>query len=112
MGRGSSNGRPGAGGGGGGSRTPSWTAVDKTGFTNNGNGTWSFDIPGVGGAQIVEETGGSRALNMGYMPTQRLYSMTWWDKNYTEHGVRQYYDRLNDAKYYAKEAVKAEARRG
>lgn len=81
-------------------------AVDNSSFKKAGFGQWTLDVPGVGGASILDETGSTAALRMGMMPGQKLYSMVYWDKDYNQ-SQRQYYSRLNDAKYYAKAALKA-----
>ena len=75
--------------------------VDKTGFKVEGNGNWQMDIPGVGGAMILDETDTA----MGNYGAQKTYSYTVWDKNYQIQD-KQYAISLNDAKYMAKENLK------
>ena len=82
--------------------------LEATPFKKQGFGMWDLNLPSDigGGAQILDETGSTAALRMGMMPGQKLYSMVYWDKDYNQ-SQRQYYSRLNDAKYYAKAALKA-----
>lgn len=81
--------------------------LEAASFKKAGNGMWDLAVPSnLGGAQILDETGSTAALRMGMMPGQKLYSMVYWDKDYNQ-SQRQYYSRLNDAKYYAKAALEA-----
>lgn len=54
------------------------STIDRTPFKNIGGGQWELDIPGVGGASILDETDSSRA---GY-GTGTAYSVSIWDKDY------------------------------
>lgn len=80
-------------------------AVDNSSFKKAGFGQWTLDVPGVGGASILDETGSTAALRMGLLPGQKMYSMTAWDENGRQLGQRTYYQKLNDAKYFAKEEL-------
>lgn len=79
--------------------------ISKATFKNVGNGNWSFDVEGVGGGQVLEETGSSRAMNMGYMPTQKAYSISAWGENYMTLGGREFFDTLNEAKKAIKDRI-------
>lgn len=79
--------------------------LERAGFKYTGNGTWELDVPGIGGAQILDETGSTEALRMGLMPDQKLYSMIYWDDTGNTAADRQYFDTLNNAKYSAKNGL-------
>ena len=79
--------------------------IENATFQKAGNGVWDLGLPSeIGGAQILDETGSNAALRMGMMPDQKLYSMIYWGKD-GDPSNRQYFPRLNDAKYYAKAGV-------
>ena len=75
--------------------------VDKTSFTNDGLGQWQLDIPGVGGASILDESD-TRAGGYGQM---RAYTVTTWDKDYNI-GETRTFGSLNAAKQAAKDEIK------
>lgn len=80
-------------------------AIKKIKYTDNGNGTWSFDIEGVGGVQVLDETGGSRDPNLGR--GGKYYGVNVWDKNYTSSGPTQYISgSIYQAKQLGKELLK------
>lgn len=84
----------GARGGGGGVNID--RAIERTPFTNEGGGNWQLDIPGVGGGQILDETGGSRDPMNGR--GGKVYSARAWDSGYSMIENTQYLSSLNDAK--------------
>ena len=49
--------------------------VDKTGFVSDGFGGWNLDIPGIGGAQILDETDGT----LGGYGRVKIYSIRVWN---------------------------------
>ena len=75
--------------------------IDKTGFKATGGGQWEMDIPGVGGASILDETDTS----LGGYGMYKVYSYKVWDKNYKIIADSNA-GNLNDAKYYAKSALR------
>lgn len=80
--------------------------IETSSFKKTAKDMWDLSVSrDVGGANILDETGSSKALRMGLMPTQKLYSMIYWDKD-GNMSKRQYFPTLNDAKYYAKEGLK------
>lgn len=80
--------------------------IKKKAFTNNGNGTWSIDIDGVGGGQILDETGGSRDPMMGR--GGKVYSITAWDADYSQIGpVQIVTGSLNQAKRELKDTLRS-----
>ena len=85
--------------------TSAEATVNKTAFQKVGNGNWELTGPYETGAQILDETGSTRALREGFMPNQKVYSVQTWGQNPGD--VRtSYHTRLNDAKAAAKEEVK------
>ena len=77
------------------------STIDKTPFTKMGNGQWEFDIPGVGGASILDESDSSS----GGFGAMSVYSVKVWDKDYNE--IERYnLSTLNAAKAMAKDALK------
>lgn len=88
--------------------------IDRAGFQSVGNGAWEMEIPGVGGAQVLDETGSSRALRAGFMPNEKAYSYNAW--RYTDDGGAQQLrglmpnldilQTLNDAKHAAKDLMR------
>lgn len=65
-------------------------------FQSVGNGNWQGHTPGVGGGQVLDETGSSRDPNNGR--SGRLYSARAWDSNYNSVGSTTYHSSLNEAK--------------
>lgn len=107
MGRGASKARGGSGGSGAAKPAGSMlNTIDKTGFKYDGMGQYELDIPDFGGATILDESDSTRALQHGFLPGQRAYSMQVYDNDgrVTFDG---WYEYLNDAKYYAKNHLKA-----
>lgn len=47
-------------------------------FTDEGFGDWQMDIDRVGGGQVLDEKGSSRALQAGFMPNNSAYSANAW----------------------------------
>lgn len=47
-------------------------------FTDEGFGDWQMDIDRVGGGQVLDEKGSSRALRVGFMPNNSAYSANAW----------------------------------
>lgn len=47
-------------------------------FTDEGFGDWQMDIERVGGGQVLDEKGSSRALRAGFMPNNSAYSANAW----------------------------------
>lgn len=75
--------------------------VDRTPFTNDGLGQWQIDIPGVGGASILDESEGMA----GGFGQARAYSVRTWDANYNM-GDMRLFGSLNAAKQAAKDEIK------
>lgn len=94
------------GGRGSGSNMGSFNAslgkIDRTGFQSMGGGQWTMDIPGVGGAQILDESDD-------YKYGGKAYSVHAWDGNYNEIGGTDIYGTLNAAKQAAKDKIKGAA---
>lgn len=77
--------------------------LDKIGFTDQGGGQWTLDT-GMGGGQILDETGTSRDPAMGF--GGKVYSATAWDSNYTVLMDGDAFTSLNAAKQAIKDAIK------
>lgn len=87
--------------------------ISQAKFTEEGNGNWQFDIPDIGGGQVLDETGSTRALRYGNMPDQVTYSATAW--SYNENGTPTITDlgmfnRRNQAQKAIKDALKGNRR--
>ena len=78
-------------------------AIKNTFFTNQGNGTWSIDIPNVGGGQILDESDSAKN-NYGAMGG-KLYSYVVWNGEYTQQGARAYVGSLVEARTGIKEEL-------
>ena len=100
------------GGGGGSTNVREMTSaqinktITRTAFTVEGNGNWQLDIPGIGGGQILDETGGSRDPANGR--AGKLYSVRAWDDEYNMiSGSEEYISgSLNDAKQALKHTLR------
>ena len=80
-------------------------AVQQQKYTDNGNGTWSFDIEGIGGVQVLDETGGSHDPMLGH--GGKIYGVNVWDNNYAVHGPTQYINgSINQAKTLGKKILR------
>ena len=86
------------------SKLPTAKQIDSMGFKNAGGGQYTLDIDGVGGASILDETGSSRSLRAGFMPNQKVYQPTVWDRNYKQETLGMFTS-LAEAKKAAKEAL-------
>lgn len=74
-------------------------------FTDEGGGQWTLEINGVGGAQVLDETGGSRDPMLGR--GGKVYSVTVWDGNFTVQGPAQIVQgNLGQARTLAKKILK------
>ena len=97
----------GAGGGGGGS-SRSLEQIDRqinrTPFSNEGGGNYELDIAGIGGGQVLDETGSSRDPMNGR--GGKVYSVRTWDADYNMFGSVEYVSTLNDAKATVKERLR------
>lgn len=103
MGTGTSSGRTSASARG---QNQTAAAISRATFQANGNGTWSVDIDGVGGGQILDETGGSRDPMMGR--GGKVYSITAWDADYGQIGpVQIVTGSLNQAKRELKDTLRS-----
>ena len=81
------------------SNTSNSSKIDRTPFTNEGNGQWTIDIEGVGGASILDESDDFR-----YGGT--AYSVKVWNKDYDAVGDTTMYTSLNAAKQAAKDSLR------
>ena len=79
-------------------------AIAQAKFTNEGNGNWQVDIPGVGGAIILDETGGSKDPMYGM--GGKVYSIRTWDQDYTVGDEQIFQGSINQAKTAAKKRLK------
>lgn len=110
MGTGTSSGKTGtasvaAAGNGTASKKSIAAQIAQAKFTDEGGGQWTLDINGVGGAQILDETGGSRDPNNGM--GGKVYSVTVWDGNFTVHGPAQIVQgNIGQARTLAKKILK------
>lgn len=82
-------------------------------FIEEGNGNWQLEIDNIGGGQVLDETGSTRALRYGNMPNQRTYSATAW--TYDENGTPTVinlgmFDRRNQAQTAIRNALKGNRR--
>lgn len=91
-----------AGGGGGGSSALA-NRLDRTPFVDEGGGQWTLDT-GMGGAQILDETGGTRDPFMGF--GGKVYSVHSWDSDYNTLLDGDIFNSLNEAKRAAKQSIK------
>ena len=110
MGAGTSSGKNGAtsvaaAGNGTASKKSIASQIAQAKFTDEGGGQWTLDINGVGGAQILDETGSSRDPNNGM--GGKVYSVTVWDGNFAVHGPAQIIQgNLGQARTLAKQLLK------
>lgn len=70
--------------------------VDDAKFEDEGFGQWTLDVPGAGGASILDESSGG----------DKYYSISIWDKNYSSEGIVAHSPSLAGAKATAKELIK------
>ena len=77
--------------------------IDRTAIASEGNGNWQMDIAGVGGGQILDETGGSR--DPMYGRGGKVYSIRAWDADYNMIHETTIGGSLNDAKRELREAL-------
>ena len=91
-------------------RSPGLTAINRAKFTEEGNGQWVLDVPGQGGGQILDETGGSR--DPMYGRGGKLYSARTWNADADRLEEReQYFTSLADAKKYVRSQLQNDRRR-
>lgn len=76
--------------------------IEKTGFKASGNGEWGFEIPEIGGAQIIDESGSTRDKMYGF--GGKCYGIYAWDGNDRLINEKEtiVYGTLNDAKSAAR----------
>lgn len=81
-------------------------AINRASFSDEGGGNWQLDIPGVGGGQILDETGSSR--DPMYGRGGKVYSINTWDDGYNTipNGSQLINGSLNDAKRALKDTLK------
>lgn len=77
--------------------------IDRKAITNEGNGNWQLDIDGVGGGQILDETGGSRDAMYGR--GGKVYSVRAWDADYNGIDETMVNGSLNEAKRSLREML-------
>lgn len=77
--------------------------LDRTAFTDQGGGQWTLDT-GLGGGQILDETGTSRDSAMGF--GGKVYSARAWDSNYNTLIDGDMFASLAAAKRAIKDAIK------
>lgn len=106
-------GRGSGGAGGGGARGGSGSSrsleqidrqISRTPFSNEGGGSYELDIKGIGGGQVLDETGSSRDPMNGR--GGKIYSVRTWDSNYNMLGSVDYVSTLNEAKATVKEKLR------
>ena len=78
-------------------------AIDRARIENQGGGAWETDIEGVGGGQILDETGGTR--DPMYGRGGKVYSIRVWDADYSVFHEVTINGSLNDAKRELREAL-------
>lgn len=78
-------------------------AIDSASISSEGNGNWGMDIPGVGGGQILDETGGTR--DPMYGRGGKVYSIRAWDSDYNMIHQTTIGGSLNDAKRELRDAL-------
>lgn len=78
-------------------------AIDRTAFENRGGGEWEIDIDGVGGGQILDETGSTR--DPYYGRGGRVYSVRIWDADYSQQGEEMVNGSLSEAKRRLREML-------
>lgn len=105
MGAGTSSGKMGATSAATASKASIASQIAKAKFTDEGGGQWTLDINGVGGAQVLDETGGSRDPYHGM--GGKVYSVTVWDKNFAVNGPAQIIQgNIGQARTLAKKILK------
>ena len=78
--------------------------IDRRAFTNEGFGNWQLDIEGIGGGQVLDETGSSR--DIAYGRGGKVYSIRAWDADYNGIGeTTMVYGSLNEAKRSLREML-------
>lgn len=78
-------------------------AIDRARIENRGFGEWQMDLEGVGGGQILDETGSSR--DSAYGRGGRVYSVRAWDAEYNSQDSEMVEGSLNDAKRRLREML-------
>ena len=78
-------------------------AIERAKITSEGNGNWQMDIDGVGGGQILDETGGSR--DPMYGRGGKVYSIRVWDADYNMIHETTIGGSLTEAKREMREAL-------